>query len=104
MFAVVEIAGFQEIVKEGDTLKVPLLDAEKGKKMTFAKVLMLANGDNLTFGAPVIAGASVEVEILGDGRHEKVRVVKVRRRKRYRRVHGHKQDYTEVKVTKIAAK
>lgn len=104
MFAVVEISGFQEIVKEGDTIKVPLQEAEKGKKVTFANVFMVVNGDAVTFGAPYVSGASVEAEVLGDGRHEKVRVVKVRRRKRYRRAHGHKQDYTEVKITKIAAK
>ena len=101
MFAVVDIAGFQEIVKEGDMLKVPTLQGEKGKKMVFANVLLLADGDALTFGLPHVAGASVEAEVLGDGRHDKIRVVKVRRRKRYRRVHGHKQGYTEIKVTKI---
>lgn len=104
MYAVVEISGFQEIVKEGDTLKVPLQEAEKGKKVKFENVFLIVDGESVTFGAPHIAGASVEAEILGDGRHEKIRVVKVRRRKRYRRAHGHKQDYTEVKITKIAAK
>lgn len=104
MFAVVEIAGFQEIVKEGDVLKVPLQEADAGKKVTFPGVLLLVDGETVTFGAPHIAGASVEVEILGDGRYDKIRVVKARRRKRYRRVHGHKQDYTEIKITKIATK
>lgn len=103
MFAVVSIAGFQEIVKEGDTLTVPLLDSEKDKKMTFNDVLMVTkdNGD-VMLGAPFLKGASVEVEVVEHGRADKIRVVKFRRRKRFTRVKGHRQDNTVVKVTKIA--
>jgi large subunit ribosomal protein L21 len=104
MFAVVDIAGFQELVKEGDTLKVPSLEHEKGGKVVFGNVLLLIQGENLTFGAPYVAGASVEAEVIEDGRHDKIRVVRMRRRKRFRRVKGHKQGYTEITVTKIVGK
>lgn len=103
MFAVVSIAGFQEIVKEGDTLTVPLLDSEKSKKVSFADVLMVTkdNGE-VMLGSPFLKGATVEVEVVDHGRADKIRVVKMRRRKRYTRVKGHRQDNTVVKVTKIA--
>jgi len=102
MFAVVSIAGFQEIVKEGDTLTVPLLDAEAKKKMTFGDVLMVSDDKGVTLGSPFVKGASVEVEVVEHGRDEKIRVVKFRRRKRFTRVKGHKQHHTTVKVTKIS--
>src|SRR5436190_784805 len=99
MFAVVEIAGTQEMVKEGATLRIPLQDAEKGKKVLFGQVLMLSEGDDVTLGAPYIDGASVEVTVVDHGRGDKIRIVKAHRRKRYRRIKGHQQKYTEVKVT-----
>lgn len=102
MFAVVSIAGFQEIVKEGDTLTVPLLDGESKKKIKFEDVLMVSGDNGVTLGAPFVKGASVEVEVVEHGRDEKIRVVKFRRRKRFTRVKGHKQHNTTVKVTKIS--
>ena len=102
MFAVVNIAGFQEIVKEGDTLTVPLLDSEKDKKMTFEDVLMITADDGaITLGSPFIKGASVEVQVIEHGKGDKIRVVKMRHRKRFTRVKGHTQKNTQVKVTKI---
>jgi large subunit ribosomal protein L21 len=102
MFAVVSIAGFQEIVKEGDTLTVPLLEGEAKKKLTFEDVLMVSGDKGVTLGAPFVKGATVEVEVVEHGRDEKIRVVKFRRRKRFTRVKGHKQHHTMVKVTKIS--
>ncbi len=101
MFAIVSIAGFQEKVAQGDTLKVPLLDAEPGKTVTFDQVLLLVNGEAVTFGSPTVAGASVEAEVVSHGRGDKIRVVKFKRRKRYSRTKGHRQDFTEIKITKI---
>lgn len=101
MFAIVDIAGFQEKVQQGMTLKVPLQDAEKGAKLTFSNVLLTANDASVQIGAPYVSGASVETEILAHGRFPKIRVQKFTRRKRYRRVKGHRQDYTEIRVTKI---
>lgn len=101
MFAVVSIAGFQEIVQEGDTLTVPLLEGDAKKKITFEDVLMISGDKGVTLGAPFVKGASVEVEVVEHGRDAKIRVVKFRRRKRFTRVKGHKQHNTTVKVTKI---
>lgn len=103
MFAIVEIAGFQEKVKEGDTLDVPLQDSEKGKKITFGNVLMLSKGEgDLSIGAPYVSGASVEVKVIEHGRGDKVRVYRMRRRKRFQKARGHRQDFTTIEVVKIA--
>lgn len=102
MFAVVDIAGFQEKVSEGDTLRVPLLRAEEGKSVSFDTVLLLAkSGDDVKVGTPYVSGAAVEVKVLRHGRDQKIRVCKMQRRKRYRRTYGHRQGCTEVVVTKI---
>ena len=104
MFAIVEIAGFQEKVRVGDTLEVPLLESEKGETMTFDNVLMLSKSeDDITFGAPYVSGASVEVKVLDHGRGDKIRVYRFRRRKRFQKTRGHRQHFSMVEVTKIAA-
>ena len=102
MFAVVDIAGFQETVAEGDKINVPLLSEEVGTSVTFDRVLLLADGEEITLGFPYVTGASVSAKVLGVGKGEKIRVQKAHRRKRYRRVKGHRQDYTEIEITKIA--
>ncbi|MDD5470010.1 MAG: 50S ribosomal protein L21 [Candidatus Peribacteraceae bacterium] len=102
MFAIVDIAGFQEKVSEGDALAVPLLDAEVGKTVTFENVLLVAKSDDdVIIGTPTVAGASVEAKVIAHGKGDKIRVFKMRRRKRYRRVHGHRQDFTDIEITKI---
>jgi len=104
MFAVIDIAGFQEKVEEGMKLSVPLLAAEAGTKVVFDKVYLVAKSESdVVVGTPVVAGASVEAKVLSHGKGDKIRVFKMRRRKRYRRVHGHRQDFTEIEVTKIKA-
>jgi large subunit ribosomal protein L21 len=102
MFAVVDIAGFQEKVKVGDTLSIPLQDSETDKKIVFGNVLMLV-GDkgDMTLGAPFVKGASVEVKVLSHGKDAKIRVFRMRRRKRFMRTKGHKQQHTNVEVTAI---
>jgi large subunit ribosomal protein L21 len=103
MFAIVEISGFQEMLKEGDTLDVPLQDAEKGKKIMLGNVLMIGKGEgDVTLGAPYINGASVELKVVEHGRGDKVRVYRMRRRKRFQKARGHRQDYTTVEVVKIS--
>lgn len=102
MFAVVDIAGFQEKVKEGDKIKVPLLSGEEGKAVHFEKVLLfVGEKGEVSVGMPYLSGMAVEAKILGHGRGEKIRVAKMRRRKRYRRVHGHRQHFTEIEIMKI---
>ena len=103
MFAVVDMVGFQEIAREGDKLRVPHLDAKEGATVVFDKVLLLADDAQVRVGDPLLGGASVEVTVLGHGKGEKVYTVKFRRRKRRMLTKNHRQDYTEVKVTKIRA-
>lgn len=103
MFAVVHIAGFQEKVSVGDTLQVPLHDAKENDKLMFDDVLMVvSDSGEVTFGSPTVKGAKVEAEVLGHGREAKITVFKFRRRKRYMRTKGHKQDFTTIKINKIA--
>ena len=105
MFAIVDIAGFQEKVQEGDALRVPTLDAEEGKTVTFKDVLLVVkNDDDVILGTPTVSGATVEAKVMGHGRGDKIRVFKMKRRKRYRRLQGHRQDYTDIEVTKIKVK
>lgn len=104
MFAIVDIAGFQEKVSVGDKLSVPLIEAEEGKKVTFSKVFLVSkDGGDIVIGTPTVDGASVEVKVLGHGRDAKIRVFKMRRRKRYMRTRGHRQDHTNIEVTGIKA-
>jgi large subunit ribosomal protein L21 len=101
MFAIVDMLGFQERAEKGMKLRVPLMKAEVGASMTFDKVLLLADGDTVSIGAPYVAGAAVTVKVLGFGKTTKVRTAKFKRRKRYQRIRGHRQDYTDVEVTGI---
>ncbi|MDO9621453.1 MAG: 50S ribosomal protein L21 [Moraxellaceae bacterium] len=103
MYAVIKSGGKQHRVVEGERLKVELLAIEPGQSITFDDVLMVVNGDNIQIGTPVVAGATVTAEVLTHGRHDKVRIVKFRRRKHYRRQAGHRQYYTELKITGISA-
>lgn len=102
MYAVIQSGGKQHRVVEGETLKVELLKAETGATVTFDEVLMLVNGDNVKIGTPVVAGAKVVAEVVSHGRHDKIRIVKMRRRKHYRKQQGHRQWFTELKITSIA--
>ncbi len=102
MYAVIKSGGKQHRVVEGERLKVELLAVELGQVITFDDVLMVVNGDNIQVGTPVVAGAKVTAEVLDHGRHDKIRIVKFRRRKHYRRQAGHRQYYTELKITSIS--
>jgi len=105
MFAIVDIAGFQEKVEQGAKLQVPLhADQKEGAKLVFDKILLVADGDTVSVGAPYVAGFTVEAKVLGHGRGDKIRIVKAHRRKRYRRVKGHRQDYTSIEITGISKK
>jgi|TARA_Y100000310_G_scaffold15404_1_gene15506 large subunit ribosomal protein L21 len=102
MFAIANVAGFQEKLEEGKKLFVPTLKAEEGKTVTFDTVYLLAKSDSdVKVGTPTVSGASVEAKVLNHGRGDKIRVFKMKRRKRYRRTYGHRQGYTEIEVTKI---
>jgi large subunit ribosomal protein L21 len=101
MYAVIKTGGKQYKVSQGLTLKVESLVAEVGSTISFDEVLMIANGDALKVGAPKVAGAAVKAEVISHGRGEKVRIVKHRRRKHYHKEMGHRQNFTEVKISEI---
>ena len=101
MYAVIKTGGKQYKVAPGETLKVESLDAEVGKTVSFDDVLMIANGDQLKVGSPKVDGGAVKAEVLAHGRGEKIRIVKHRRRKHYHKEQGHRQNFTQVKITEI---
>ena len=101
MFAVIETGGKQYRVSEGDTLFIEKLDVEAGKEVTFDRVLAVINGDATQFGAPVLDGAAVTAEVVKNGKAKKIIVYKMKPKKNYRRKQGHRQPYTQVKISKI---
>ena len=103
MYAVIKSGGKQHRVVEGELLKVELLEVEPGQTITLEDVLMVVNVDDIKIGTPIVAGAKVQAEVVSHGRHDKVRIVKFRRRKHYRKQAGHRQYYTELKITGISA-
>lgn len=103
MYAVVETGGKQVRVSEGDRLRVERLDAEVGATVELGSVKMLATDDDAIIEPGALKSAKVVCEITGQGRAKKIRVFKYKRRKNYHRTYGHRQDYTEIKVTSIQA-
>lgn len=102
MYAVIRTGGKQYRVSEGETLRVEKLPGEIGTSITFGEVLMLG-GNDVKVGKPLISGAQVTGQIVAQDRAKKIIVFKMRRRKNYRRKNGHRQWYTEVKITGITA-
>ncbi|MDB4476122.1 50S ribosomal protein L21 [bacterium] len=102
MYAVIESGGKQHRVTEGESLKLEKIEAATGDTIEFDRVLMVG-GENVQLGTPVVAGAKVTAEVINQGRHAKVKIVKFNRRKHYRRETGHRQWYTEVRITGISA-
>jgi len=103
MYAVIVTGGKQYRVSEGTVLKIEKLEAEEGANVEFDKVLMIADGDKVNLGAPHIVGAKVTGTVQSHGKGDKVVIVKFRRRKHYMRQGTHRQHYTQIKVTSIAA-
>lgn len=103
MYAVIKTGGKQYRVSEGDKLRVETLAAEPGSDVNLAEVLAVGNGESVTIGTPLVANASVTAKILQHGRAKKVRIIKFKRRKHYRRQMGHRQNFTEVQITGINA-
>ena len=101
MYAVVKIKNQQFRVSPENRLQVPLLTDEVGQTVTFDEVLLVGDGDEVTVGTPHVAGAAVAAEVLRHGRSRKITVFKKKRRKNYRRKRGHRQDFTEIKITGI---
>ncbi len=103
MFAVIVSGGKQYRVEEGYTLKLEKLAVEAGSSIDFDRVLLVGNGDDIKVGEPVVSGAKVTAEVVSHGRGEKVSIIKFRRRKHSMTRQGHRQWYTEVKITGISA-
>lgn len=103
MYAVIKTGGKQYRVEQGDVLRIEKLEVGTGENVDFDEVLLVADGDKVNLGQPLIAGAKVTAEVVSQGRHDKIRIVKFRRRKHYRHQAGHRQWFTEVKITGIQA-
>jgi large subunit ribosomal protein L21 len=103
MYAVVSTGGKQYKVQKGETLRIEKIPGEVGSKVTFDKVLMVADGENIRVGQPVIEKAAVQASIVEQDKAKKILIFKYKRRKRYRRKQGHRQPYTAIRIDGIDA-
>ncbi len=103
MQAIIVTGGKQYKVSEGDTLFIEKLEAEAGQSITFDQVLAILDGDNATFGAPVVEGAAVDATVVKNGKGKKIRIFKYNAKKGYRKRQGHRQPYTKVQIGAIKA-
>src|SRR5579862_657120 len=103
MYAVVKTGGKQYKVAAGEKIKVEQIAADVGQEIVLDQVLAVGNGAELTVGAPLVAGASVKATVVAQGRHDKVRIFKMRRRKHYQKHGGHRQHFTELEISAINA-
>jgi large subunit ribosomal protein L21 len=101
MYAVIKTGGKQYQVAVGDKLKIELIPADVNSTVTFSEVLMVVDGENVAIGNPLLEGANVTASVINEGRHKKIRIFKMRRRKHYQKHQGHRQYYTEVKIEAI---
>ena len=102
MFAIINIAGKQFRVEEGDQIKVPHLSTDAGKSLAFDKVLLINDGKKVQLGSPLLSNASISATIVEHGRGRKIRIFKKKRRKGYRRNNGHRQNYSLIKIDSIS--
>ena len=103
MYAVIKTGGKQYRVAAGEKLKIEQIPAEVGAEITLDQVLMVGAGETVTIGAPLVAGAAVKATVLAQGRHVKVKIFRMRRRKHYQKHQGHRQNYTEIRIDGISA-
>jgi large subunit ribosomal protein L21 len=101
MYAIFRTSGHQFKARKGDLLQVPRLEAEPGSAVTFGEVLLTSDGTTVQAGTPLVANASVEAEVVGEKKGDKLYILKFKRRKNYRRKTGHRQRYTEVRITDV---
>ncbi|MGH7628545.1 MAG: 50S ribosomal protein L21 [Gemmatimonadales bacterium] len=101
MYAIFRALGRQFRAEKGKTLRLPLMAAKPGDKLTFDEVLLSSDGSTIKAGTPLVKGAKVKAEVVGDGKEPKIYVFKFKRRKNYRRKTGHRQGFTEVRVTDL---
>ena len=103
MYAVIKTGGKQYKVAAGENIKVEQIAAEVGQELVLDQVLAVGSGAELKVGAPWVAGASVKATVVAQGRHDKVRIFKMRRRKHYQKHGGHRQAYTELQINAVDA-
>lgn len=103
MYAVIKTGGKQYRVAVGQKLKIEQIPADIGQEISLDQVLSVGEGDTLQIGAPLVDGAKVTATVLAQGRHDKIKVFKMRRRKGYRRTQGHRQNYTEIRIEAVNA-
>ena len=103
MYAIFRALGKQFKAEKGTVLRLPRMDQEPGAKVTFDEVLLTADGDTIKAGTPLVKGAKVRAEVLGEGKDKKIFVFRFKRRKNVRKKTGHRQRFTEVRVTGITA-
>ncbi len=103
MYAVIKTGGKQYKVAAGEKIKVEQIAAELGQQITIEQVLAVGEGADLKVGTPWVAGASVKATVVAHGRHDKVRIFKMRRRKHYQKHGGHRQNYTELEIGSVNA-
>ena len=103
MYAVIKTGGKQYRVTVGEKLKVEQIPADVDSQITIDQVFMVGEGESVKIGTPVVAGATVTATVLSHGRHDKVKIFKMRRRKHYQKHQGHRQNYTELRIEAISA-
>jgi len=103
MYAVIKTGGQQFRVSPGQKLKIEQIPADIGQEITLDQVLSVGEGDTIKIGTPYVSGAVVKATVLAQGRHKKIKVFKMRRRKGYRRTQGHRQPYTELRIDAVEA-
>ena len=103
MYAVIKTGGKQYRVIQGETLKIETVAGDVGGAIVLDQVLMVGNGDTISVGKPLLSGATVKATIVAHGRHDKVSIFKMRRRKHYQKHQGHRQNYTEIRIDGISA-
>lgn len=103
MYAVINTGGKQYKVAAGDKLKVEQIPADIGAMITLDRVLAVGAGESMKFGTPLVSGVTVTAKVISQGRHDKVKIFKMRRRKHYQKRQGHRQNFTELLIEAIQA-
>ena len=103
MYAVIKTGGKQYRVVAGEKIKVEQIPAEVGAEITLDQILMVGEGESVKVGTPLVSGATVTAKVVAQGRHKKITIFKMRRRKHYQKDQGHRQNFTELEISGIAA-
>jgi large subunit ribosomal protein L21 len=103
MYAVIRTGGKQYKVAAGEKIKIEQIAADVGQEVVIDQVLAVGSGADLKVGSPLVAGASVKATVVAQGKHDKVRIFKLRRRKHYKKSQGHRQTYTELQIDAVSA-